>query len=363
MSLQPRRRPPAATYARRTRSHPYKRPELTERRVLVEPDPSEATPELDATPSTPPPPTNKKAFSITVTATRLRTAAPRRKKPASRDGLTQLTLDLGQSLRTTCQDCGMSYHPSDTSDVSIHTRFHRKSLAGIEFSAAATTSATSSIVWRGGAAEAGAEVVAITASSSATEKRRVKEALEVVDSELGAATIEDPVLWGGRFKVFLYSVPTGSRGRRRVVGVLLVERIEEGFVAEGGEGGVRLGEKRRAVMGVCRAWTARDWRRKGVAIRLIETARKAFVYGMKVKKEEVAFSQPTESGGRLAEGWYRGPEKVRLKEKGQDLDVDTTEAAKKRDAILTEAEQPDPPATSFTSEGKGTGWLVYVERD
>jgi len=93
----------------------------------------------------------------------------------------------------------------------------------------------------------------------------VREVLEVVDSELSAAAILEKNLWGGGYKAFLY-VAHG-----KVVGLLLAERIEGAFLARG-TGSVELGERRRAVMGVSRVWTAKEWRRVGVARKLLDEA-------------------------------------------------------------------------------------------
>ena len=59
-----------------------------------------------------------------------------------------------------------------------------------------------------------------------------------------------------------------------------------------------------ALLGISRIWTSKSHRRKGIASALLDCARGNFFYGVEVPKEIVAFSQPTESGGYLAEGWF-----------------------------------------------------------
>lgn len=61
---------------------------------------------------------------------------------------------------------------------------------------------------------------------------------------------------------------------------------------------------RSAILGISRVWVCADRRRRGIATRLLDCARENFVYGMKIEKDDVAFSQPTESGGALARGWF-----------------------------------------------------------
>lgn len=140
--------------------------------------------------------------------------------------------------------------------------------------------------------------------SSAGERRKAKEAMGVVECELGAAEIGEKRLWGkegeGRWRVYLFVQQVSGHGRRgyKVVGVLLAERIEIGHEVR--EDGSLEEVGRKALMGVARVWTCVEARRRGVARMLVECARKSFVYGMEIPKEMVAFSQPTDSGGRLA---------------------------------------------------------------
>lgn len=208
----------------------------------------------------------------------------------------------------------MSYHPSARDDAALHKRFHAKSVGGVDF---APKPAPAHSVWRDDNSDAHVLVVGRTAS--AAEKRKAKEVLEVVDSELGAAEIAEADLWaddaggggGGadRFKVYLY-----VRGRK-CIGLCLAERITKAYCVLDGDdddddkrcsSSVSVAETPTpALLGIARIWTCSSHRRQGVAARLLECARETFIYGMHVEKCMVAFSQPTESGGGLARGWFR----------------------------------------------------------
>jgi N-acetyltransferase len=234
----------------------------------------------------------------------------------------------------------MSYHPSTPDDEALHKRFHAKSVGGVDFSC---TSKSGKVVWRGGGEE-DVKVLLVDRKSAPTEKRKVREVMEVVDAELGAAEIADPVLWqedgegGDRFRVYVY-----VHGKK-CVGLLLVERIKRAYYVldepptkqleqeelEGKEGEIKTKDNdskppsaistsasssvsisstpQKALMGVARIWTCSSSRRKGIARKLLECARSTFIYGMSVEKGLVAFSQPTESGGALARGWFEGEE-------------------------------------------------------
>lgn len=52
-------------------------------------------------------------------------------------------------------------------------------------------------------------------------------------------------------------------------------------------------------------WTSNEHRKKGIATRMLDCVKADFLYGMTVGKEQIAFSQPTESGQNLARKWFR----------------------------------------------------------
>ncbi|CCX06342.1 Similar to N-acetyltransferase ECO1; acc. no. Q6FQ55 [Pyronema omphalodes CBS 100304] len=274
-----------------------------------------SAPSSPSKPSKPP----KSAFTLLrrlpMSTPKTRPKAPSKPSPK----LTQMTLDLGQTTLLTCPVCLMSYSPSV--DSALHTRFHSGVSRGITALAAWSSSA----------------IAVVTASSPPGWKKKAREVLEVVDTELSAASIPDKVLWapGGRYKLFL-----GIEGGM-VVAALLAERIEEA----------------KALVGVSRVWVARGKRGMGWGRRLIEEARRGLVYGMMVERERVAFSQLTESGAGLARGWWRDGMREKDKDGGGD---------KVRDKVRDKGKEEDDEKLEEGGEEKkeqNEGWLVYVERD
>ncbi|KAG0643451.1 N-acetyltransferase ECO1 [Tuber brumale] len=289
--------------------------------------------------SSPPPAPVKKAFtgfsmkthtSVTTTTT-TSTASRRRKQPEQQQQqqkkLTQLKIDLGQPQRATCRTCGMSYYPCTPDDDALHRRFHAKSVGGVDFKSTILDAKKSKVVWRG--REEDSFVLVVDRKSAVAERRKAREVLEVVESELSAGEIGEDVLWGGvkvgggeeggdggeRYRVLLYVVG------KKCVGLCLAERIRRAYRVVGDE--VRNGvdgemrsvayrgssisvseTSRPAILGISRVWVCADHRRRGIATRLLDCARENFIYGMKIEKDDVAFSQPTESGGALARGWF-----------------------------------------------------------
>lgn len=248
------------------------------------------------------------------------TKPPTKDKPKQR--LTQLHLDLGQPISRRCDVCSMSYIVTNPDDVALHKKFHAQNIGGIDLGKTFIESEAfrGNTVWEGGG---GNLVVECSRKDGKALKRNVRCVLDVVNQELGAVNIEDEVLWaqvqhtkredediakGGldRFKAFLY-----VRGSK-CVALCLVERIERaGRVLEQKDkpanSSISVSDvKDPVVMGISRIWTSNEHRKKGLATLLLNCASENFLYGMEVRDEEMAFSQPTESGVLLARKWFGG---------------------------------------------------------
>jgi N-acetyltransferase len=238
--------------------------------------------------------------------------------PAKRKRLTQMQIDLGGDMRKTCKVCGMEYIPSNVDDVTLHKKFHTMNVGGVSLGKS-SIGAKRRVIWDSTTAEDSEEratVVVIDRKSSVADKNRAKKVLEVVRRELSAVEIRDEDLWGqvpngdekgDRFKVFLY-IKGG-----KCVGLCLAERITRAkrIVARvsgsSKSSSVSVSDESfPAVLGISRIWTSQSCRRQGIARRLLECAASNFIYGMNVPKTLMAFSQPTESGGQLADRWFEG---------------------------------------------------------
>lgn len=182
-------------------------------------------------------------------------------------------------------------------------------------------------------------VVVVDRKISPPARKVVQKVLATVNKELSAVDIDDAVLWSqrilndkesgseirqsdsekrndhksDRYKVFLH-VKDG-----KCVGLCLAERITKAHRVkvekkkkDTGKGSTRATSSSisieegtvPAVVGVSRIWTSKSSRRIGIANNLLECVMSQFIYGMEISKDELAFSQPTESGGQLARAWY-----------------------------------------------------------
>ncbi len=261
-----------------------------------------------------------------------RTSVP----PKKQQTLHQMQLDLGGPTRKTCAECGMEYVLANEEDATLHRMFHNMNSEGVELG---KTFMKSAMKWVYEVAHIAGSVVVVDRKISPSARKVVQKVLGTVNKELSAVDIDDAVLWSqrilddqdsgsaikqsdserrndhksDRYKVFLH-VKDG-----KCVGLCLAERITKAHRVKGakkpsGTGQMLSGvqsssvsmeaETIPAVVGVSRIWTSKSFRRKGIANNLLECVMSHFIYGMEIDKDELAFSQPTESGGQLARAWY-----------------------------------------------------------
>ncbi|KAJ5937420.1 hypothetical protein N7454_004720 [Penicillium verhagenii] len=235
--------------------------------------------------------------------------------------LRQMQIDLGNEVRKTCATCGMEYIPSNTEDAALHKKFHEMNSTGVDLGKAFMRANASRWVYEATRFEEG-YVVIVDRKASPSAKNQAKRVLEVVNKELSSPEIDEEVLWSqteapdhlkapdedekvDRYRVFLHMKDS------RCVGLCLTERIWESQpVILGEQNGTNSSsvsvkdEKHPAIVGVSRIWTSGASRRKGIALDLLDCVVSNYIYGMEISKDKIAFSQPTESGNRLASKFF-----------------------------------------------------------
>lgn len=307
----------------------------------------------------PPPATRKPAFSFLkrkrlsgggppsdppseplaeVTHNIIKARRGRRKPP-----LTQMQIDLGGEIRRSCKTCGMEFIPSNKEDAALHEKFCAIGRQGVDIGQALfKDKGITRLKTTEGSRRWKEIVVIVDHRSSGGARKQARRVLEIVNAELSASEIRDEELWGvihsapaglkrlnpmkrgskteepdapgDRFKVFMYLVDA------KCAGFCLAEKIGTAYrvVTSGTEESQQLhsappsnsssisisAEADVALIGISRIWTSKMFRNKGIATMLLDCVRGNFFYGMEVPKDLVAFSQPTESGGRLAMRWF-----------------------------------------------------------
>ncbi|CAO2656160.1 Nn.00g049630.m01.CDS01 [Neocucurbitaria sp. VM-36] len=268
---------------------------------------------------------------------------PKQPQEKKKKRMVQMQLDLATEHRKTCKTCGMEYIPSNAEDATMHRKFHAMNLGGVDFTKPLIERFRKNQVWSGGD---GSFVAVVGRKDALALRNRASDVLKVVNTELAAVPISDEELWSqagitsfadapkettssgmdtcaiyesgsplvDRFKMYLYIL--GSK----CVGACLAERIWESYAvldqsdtsehtchlpAASQTSSISIStESVPAILGISRIWTSNQHRKQGIATKLLESARSGFLYGLKIEKEEIAFSQPTESGGNLARRWF-----------------------------------------------------------
>lgn len=243
-----------------------------------------------------------------------------------------MQLDLVGQHRKACKTCGMEYIPSNAEDVVLHRKFHAMNFGGVDCTKAMVERLRQKQIWSGGEAS----FIAVVGRRDALALRnKASDVLKVVNTELAAVPILDEELWGqttlsanaelpddsttshekcDRFRVYLY-----VRGQK-CVAACLAERIQEAYtvlaqdkaseqpaqtLAESQSSSISVSTTADAVLlGISRIWVSNQCRKQGLARRLLDSARNDFMYGLTIAKPLIAFSQPTESGGKLARKYF-----------------------------------------------------------
>lgn len=290
-------------------------------------------------------------------------AAPQPHPQPPRKRMVQMQLDLASQHRKACKTCGMEYIPSNAADTALHKKFHAVNFGGVDCTKALVERLRQKQVWSG---SEGAFVAVVGRRDAIVLRNKARDVLKVVNTELAAVPVEEEELWGqvtlekkgdddaggvsercDRFRVYLYV------SGQKCVGACLAERITEAFAVLGQE---KVSEQDRAfeqdqtsrqdeaaekdkqqpqqrqqpqqqqqpqplpeshsssisvsttadavLLGISRIWVSNQFRKQGLARRLLDVARDNFMYGLTVEKRLTAFSQPTESGGKLARRYF-----------------------------------------------------------
>lgn len=234
----------------------------------------------------------------------------RRSKAAGKRGprLVQSRLQIGpQHKLTKCAECEMSYSPTVIDDAATHQNYHDLHLRGKKWSNHWGVNVSSSAV----------NVLTPPSSSSKVELARLKDErivmlrpdhpaevrtalkiMDIVNDELHAPHNEND-FWSrpeSAGKAFLYV------NRGRAVAVLTVELLKpercRWMVYD--DRSIVQRVQPSFTLGISRIWVCRTQRNRGIATKLLEVARANTIYGKTVEKWAMAWSQPTDSGGRLA---------------------------------------------------------------
>lgn len=243
------------------------------------------------------------------------TKTPTCKRPKSSQGLgtptkkekkakqqQQLFLDMGQEGlgSITCPVCGMVF-TKGTEDEKVHKEFHKqherqapplKSKVLLKYceNVSRFDSDDSTIVM--------ARQSDIS-NGCKSFKDSISAIVKRVNDDLCFHVEGDGVLGNDSSAVFVY-----LDSENRAVGCAVVERVDTAHPVvpkmDLDDTEIRCSkETKKAVVGVSRVWVHPEFRRRGIAGRMLDAVRGSFLYGYRVPMGEIAFSQPTSDGYRM----------------------------------------------------------------
>lgn len=248
----------------------------------------------------------------------MRVASGKHNKSVGKKGqkYVQSHLQIGPKNATLlkCAKCEMTYCPSAIEDTNTHKRYHDIHLRGKKWpsswgievhgslnrrSAMLTPPSSSSSKYE--FRNFKNERIILIRPDAIPEVRAALEIMHLVNEELNAPHDEND-FWSqpeGQGKAFLYIKDD------RAVGVITIE------ILDAARGRWMIYDSKSIVehirpnfaLGISRIWVCRTQRNKGIATKLIEAARENTIYGKEFKKWEIAWSQPTDSGGKLASAY------------------------------------------------------------
>ncbi|KAL3229728.1 N-acetyltransferase ECO1 [Nakaseomyces bracarensis] len=225
----------------------------------------------------------------------------------------RLKLDCDRSPIVKCEKCEMSYMSASMDDIALHSKYHGMMLKGRHWSSKwgerhhvdqeessvrrAITPPMSSPI-RGQTRKL--DVVVKVRRGHTSEVNAMLEIMGVVNRELNAPHDENE-FWSSehgetRGNAFVYV------RNERAIGAITMEVLKP-------ERCRWMVYESRAIVepvqpvfkiGVSRIWVCKSYRGEGIASTMIDIARRHTIPGINIPKNLVAWSQPTNSGGKLA---------------------------------------------------------------
>jgi N-acetyltransferase len=206
-----------------------------------------------------------------------------------------------------CSLCGVSYHKHQLKEVEVHKKYHNEYVNGIKWPRMdCMTLKTISIKNSKKKMLASTVQVKIILIDKSSKKQvqKTEQLLTMVNKELSAPV--DSQLWkdpkSSKSKAFILVI------KDRGVGMCTTDEIvnaeaQARWMIHGNQAVVPRQVNNQIKIGISRIWVAPAWRRLGLAQLLLEIVQSETDYGIKLKPQEIAFSQPSTTGGLLAQNF------------------------------------------------------------
>lgn len=202
----------------------------------------------------------------------------------------QALLGINSDLRTTCNVCGMTYYKNIISDKQTHTKYHNTFINGIPwpYKTVILNELTINNI------KVKFSVIEKTNLSYPSQIKRIRQVLDMVNTELnaspGSKAWEDCT---GGAKAFFAII------NERIIGLVTTETVQEGKWMILSTQNIVPDRVKPLKLGISRIWIAPQWRRLGIGFELLKVILDNSIYGVKLDKLDIGFSQPSTSGGLL----------------------------------------------------------------
>ncbi|KAK6460640.1 N-acetyltransferase ECO1 [Scheffersomyces coipomensis] len=230
-----------------------------------------------------------------------------RKKVKKVQAILNFSSSLVSSQTKTCKICGMAYYEHINKEVEIHKKYHLTFINGIlwpdtfkckKVKSFAIIQKSTTKLRKSNTIQL--EIVTIDKTNK-RQTNKVDQLLDLVNKELNAP--EDTKYWRDPLKesskAFVVIIDD------RAVGLCTTDTIEDielqgRWMIHSSQSIVPNQVNKNIKLGISRIWIAPKWRRLGIAKVLLEIVQSQSIYGVVLNKAQIAFSQPSHSGGLLA---------------------------------------------------------------
>ncbi|ODV77537.1 N-acetyltransferase ECO1 [Suhomyces tanzawaensis NRRL Y-17324] len=221
----------------------------------------------------------------------------------------------GKALSTTCGECGMTYYYHIAKDTELHKKYHFSFVNGLVWPESMCGKVIGSFdimvpVRKGKGLKSKVSKDAVEVRIVSVEKGnkrqilKTEQLLQMVNQELNAP--QDPQSWKDELqeagRAFLLVIDNRAIGICSTDPITNLE-VQSRWMIHKTQQLVPKQVNRATRVGISRIWVAPKWRRFGLAKNLLQIVLDHTFYGIKLKKAQVSFSQPSYSGGELAKSF------------------------------------------------------------
>ena len=231
-------------------------------------------------------------------------------KSSNKDGKygKQLCLDFGQkSIHTIhCKVCDMSYTRAQPYELKLHERYHKNYVSGVEVSSLLKLKSMKLIKDDILINNERCFIIMISNNWNAKLNEKVEEIHKFLNTSLNAPELPIDVKSNSQTYIFI-------NDKNRCLGACITSPINFAFKVDTHNfdqnqlSSLTIDKSRRynVKIGIHRIHVLSQYRRKGIASRILNAISGNSIYGNVLATDDLAFSQPTTDGARLALKWNK----------------------------------------------------------